>query len=83
MANHNHESSLVFRAALARFEAGLTREQKQRFRGCTLENVETAIDQIQQKHGARRQARNMGKMKAFLEAMTHIGRVFEVFFKRL
>ena len=76
---NDDDSTTVFGAALQRFQTGLTAAQRENFKGCTLKDVQDAIEKIQGKHGANRKARNMNKVKAFLEAMRHVGQIVEVF----
>ncbi|KAH7117462.1 hypothetical protein EDB81DRAFT_244147 [Dactylonectria macrodidyma] len=68
-----------FEDALAKFRASLTERQRRDFAPCTLKDVHTAIDEIQDRLGSQRQLRNMKRITKFIEAMTQLGQVVEVF----
>ncbi|KAH8592598.1 hypothetical protein B0O99DRAFT_716361, partial [Bisporella sp. PMI_857] len=68
-----------FENALVKFRASLTEKQRHDFAPCTLEDVQTAIEEIQVRLGSQRRLRNMKRMAKFIEAMTQLGQVVEVF----
>jgi len=68
-----------FENALVKFRASLTEKQRRDFALCTLKDVQTAIDEIQVRLGSQRRLRNMKRIAKFIEAMTQLGQVVEVF----
>ena len=68
-----------FENALVRFREGLTETQRRDFAPCTLKHVEIAIEDIQIRLGSKRRLRNMMRIAKFIEAMTQLGQVVEVF----
>jgi hypothetical protein len=69
----------IFENALIKFRASLTEKQRRDFATCTLKDVQTAIDEIQVRLGSQRRLRNMKRIAKFIEAMTQLGQVVEVF----
>ena len=69
----------IFAEAVTKFQANLTRKQRQDFSGCTKDDVVKAIRHIQDVHGSQRRMRNMKKISRFIEAMNQLGQVAEVF----
>jgi hypothetical protein len=69
----------VFENALIKFRASLTEKQRRDFAPCTLKDVRAAIDEIQVRLGSQRRLRNMKRIAKFIEAMTQLGQVVEVF----
>jgi hypothetical protein len=69
----------IFENALIKFRASLTEKQRSDFAPCTLKDVQTAIDEIQVRLGSQRRLRNMKRIAKFIEAMTQLGQVVEVF----
>jgi hypothetical protein len=68
-----------FESALVKFQASLTESQRRDFAPCTLNDVQTAIEDIQFRLGSQRKLRSMRKIAKFIEAMTQLGQVVEVF----
>jgi len=68
-----------FENALVKFRASLTENQRRDFAPCTLNDVQTAIENIQLRLGSQRRLRSMKKIAKFIEAMTQLGQVVEVF----
>jgi hypothetical protein len=68
-----------FENALVKFRASLTESQRRDFVPCTLNDVQTAIEDIQLRLGSQRRLRNVKKIAKFIEAMTQLGQVVEVF----
>ncbi|KAF2190709.1 hypothetical protein K469DRAFT_733387 [Zopfia rhizophila CBS 207.26] len=68
-----------FENALVKFRASLTENQRRDFAPCTLKDVQTAIEDIQVRLGSQRRLRNMKRVAKFIEAMTQLGQVVEVF----
>ncbi|RYP71616.1 hypothetical protein DL769_004656 [Monosporascus sp. CRB-8-3] len=68
-----------FENALAKFRASLTEKQRRDFTLCTLNDVRIAIDEIQVRLGSQRRLRSMKRIAKFIEAMTQLGQVVEVF----
>ncbi|KAI0536611.1 hypothetical protein GGR58DRAFT_381624 [Xylaria digitata] len=68
-----------FENALVKFRASLTEKQRRDFALCTLKDVQIAINEIQVRLGSQRRLRNMKRIAKFIEAMTQLGQVVEVF----
>jgi len=68
-----------FENALTKFRASLTEKQRRDFAHCTRNDVEKAIDDIQVRLGSERRLRNMKRIAKFIEAMSELGKVVEVF----
>jgi len=68
-----------FENALIKFRASLTERQARDFATCTREDVAKAIEDIQVRLGSERRLRNMRKIAKFIEAMSELGKVVEVF----
>ena len=68
-----------FENALVKFRASLTESQRRDFAPCTLNDVQTTIEDIQLRLGSQRKLRSMKKVAKFIEAMTQLGQVVEVF----
>lgn len=68
-----------FENALVRFRKNLTESQKRDFAPCTLKDVEKAIEDIQARLASKRKLKNMNRIAKFIEAMTQLGQVLEVF----
>lgn len=70
-----------FERALNTFKQSLSPTLTRQFSICTLQDVKTAIRDIQQKEGQAQDGRlrNMARLKAFIEAMEEFGKVVEIF----
>jgi hypothetical protein len=68
-----------FENVLVEFRASLTEKQRRDFAPCTLKDVQTTINEIQDRLGSQRRQRNMKRIAKFIEAMTQLGQVVEVF----
>lgn len=68
-----------FDNALAKFRASLTEGQRRDFGPCTLKDVQIAIEEVQARLGSQRRLRNMNRITRFIEGMTQLGQVVEVF----
>ncbi|KAF2993718.1 hypothetical protein E8E14_000319 [Neopestalotiopsis sp. 37M] len=80
--DHSFDDSImdsIFEQAIARFQAELTDEQRLEVKGCTRDDVEKTIADIQLHWGASRRLRHMNRLSKFLEAMAQLGQVVEVF----
>lgn len=69
----------AFSRAIDRFQASLTREQREQFAGCNKTEVEKTIVNIQMRHGSQRRQKNMRRVTKFVEGMSQLGQVIEVF----
>ncbi|KAF2968408.1 hypothetical protein GQX73_g5171 [Xylaria multiplex] len=69
----------AFENALVKFRASLTEKQRRDFAPCTLKDVQIAIDEVQVRLGSQRRLRSMKRIARFIEAMTQLGQVVEVF----
>jgi len=69
----------AFKNSISRFTASLTEEQRRNFRVCNLQDVTDAIRKIEDDLLSKRQQRNMRRIQKFLEAMTQLSKVIEVF----
>jgi len=68
-----------FDNALDKFRRSLTEKQRLDFQSCTLNEVQAAIEGIQARLGARWELRSMTRIQKFIEAMTQLGQVVEIF----
>lgn len=68
-----------FRSAVSRFKAGLTEKQRQDFCICSLQDITVAVKDIENRLSSQRRQRNMNRITKFLEAMTQLSKVVEVF----
>lgn len=69
----------AFSKALDRFRAGLTKEQRDRFARCDKREVEKTIAAIQDKYGSKNRQKYMKRLSKFIEGMSQLGQVVEVF----
>ncbi|KAK4096488.1 hypothetical protein N658DRAFT_349284 [Parathielavia hyrcaniae] len=69
----------IFEHAVSRFEASLADKQRRKFQGCTRGDVDDEILGIQKRLALERQQRNMRRLSKFIEGMTQLGKVIEVF----
>lgn len=70
---------LIFKEAVARFRAGLTKKQMEEFAECTKDDVINTIRQIQDRYGSQRRLRHIRRLSKFVEGMSQLGQVVEVF----
>lgn len=68
-----------FQNALLKFRASLTERQRRDFTMCSLEDVERAINEIQDRLGSKRQLRSMKRIIKFTEAMGQLNDVVQAF----
>lgn len=68
-----------FQRVLGKFTARLTKEENAEFQITSLEDVLTAVEDIQIEQGRRREMMNMTRIQRFLEAMRQYGTIIEVF----
>jgi hypothetical protein len=73
------QCSTICRNVLSKFNQRVSSSRRQEFANCTLQDVQTAIADVQLRLGAERKLRNMNKIAAFLEAISQLGTVVEVF----
>ena len=71
--------STAFQRALQKFRQGLSEEQKHKFAISSLEDVRREILRVQDEHGSAKKLRSMNRLGKFLEAMTQIEQVVQVF----
>ncbi|KAG4435756.1 hypothetical protein IFR05_008770 [Cadophora sp. M221] len=69
----------AFEKAVERFRGGLTKSQQEQFTGCKKQDVEKIIQDIQSRHGAQKRLKSMRRVSKFIEAMSQLGQVVEVF----
>ncbi|RBR14483.1 uncharacterized protein FIESC28_07719 [Fusarium coffeatum] len=69
----------VFAQAVAKFKKRLTKVQADTFVDCTIDDVRNQISDIQNHHGSQRRQRNMVRLSKFVEGMSQLGKVMEVF----
>ncbi|KAH7330241.1 hypothetical protein BKA65DRAFT_55430 [Rhexocercosporidium sp. MPI-PUGE-AT-0058] len=69
----------AFEKAVERFRGGLTKRQQEQFFGCKKQDVERIIQDIQSRHGAQKRLKSMRRVSKFIEAMSQLGQVIEVF----
>jgi uncharacterized protein YydD (DUF2326 family) len=78
--NQTHGASdAVFDQAVAKFKKRLTKPQADAFVNCTINDVKNQISDIQNHHGSQRRLRNMVRLSKFVEGMSQLGKVMEVF----
>ena len=78
--NQTHGASdPVFDQAVARFKKGLTKAQADAFANCSIQDVKNQIRDIQNRHGSQRRLKNMARLSKFIEGMSQLGKVVEVF----
>ena len=68
-----------FSRALTNFTKSLSKEQSDEFKFSTLEDLQVAIANIQERQASEKKMRNLNRLKSFLEAMEQYGKVIEVF----
>jgi len=73
------KSTDSFSKSLARFREKLSEEQKQQFSLSSLEDVELAIQQIQDRIGPEKKLRNFTRIRKFLEAMKQVEELVKIF----
>lgn len=73
------ETSDSFARALERFRGSLTKEQQEQFSGTDLDAVTKQIQNIQDELGAKKRLRNFNKISKFLEAMSQVEQLVQVF----
>ncbi|KAK8867413.1 C2H2 domain-containing protein [Apiospora arundinis] len=69
----------AFEKALEAFQSRLKPSEKAQFKATTLDELKATILSLQADQRARKQMRNMTKIRGFLEAMEQFGKVVEVF----
>jgi hypothetical protein len=68
-----------FNKSLEKFRATLSEEQKQQFSFSSIEDVELAIQRIQERIGPEKKLRNFTRIRKFLEAMKQVEELVRVF----
>lgn len=68
-----------FRRALAKFKQGLDPSLVQQFSISTLDDVRILAETIQHEQGPQGKLRHLGRLEPFIEAVTQLGTVVEVF----
>ncbi|KAI1736489.1 hypothetical protein F4680DRAFT_432296 [Xylaria scruposa] len=71
--------SKAFDRALQRFRDGLTKEQQKQFEASSLDEVDAEIQNIQSRLGSMKKLRSLGRLSKFLEAMTQIEQLVQIF----
>jgi hypothetical protein len=69
----------IFQKAVVSFEASLTEKQRREFQGCSLKHVEDTIRGIDNRLASQRKQRNIRRIAKFVEGMSQLGKVIEVF----
>lgn len=69
----------AFDAALAEFQSELRPKDRPKFLNTTYKNLKSEVDGIQTRLMQQRRGKNLVRLKSFLEAMDHFGKVVEVF----
>jgi len=69
----------AFQKVLDDFRCSLAQDDRDEFRYTTLEDLQSCILEIQEKHASERKVKNMTRLNSFLEAMEQYGNVIEVF----
>ncbi|KAM7210934.1 Ankyrin repeat-containing domain protein [Rhypophila decipiens] len=68
-----------FQNALLRFQTSLTKKQRDEFQACSLQDVKITIKELETSLAAQRKQRNMRKMAKFVEGMSQLAQVVELF----
>ncbi|KAM7203083.1 hypothetical protein V8F33_002431 [Rhypophila sp. PSN 637] len=68
-----------FQNALLKFQTSLTRKQRDEFQACSLQDVKNTIKELETSLAAQRKQRNMRKMAKFVEGMSQLAQVVELF----
>jgi hypothetical protein len=68
-----------FERALEAFKKSLKKKDQNNFKSTTFDELEKSITGLQAKQNAKRQLRNLNRLKPFLEAIEQYGKVIEVF----
>lgn len=83
MANlHNQsqsQSQSTFNRVLMDFTKTLSPEREDDFRFTKLDDLHTAITEIQSKQASEKKMRNLTRLRSFIDAMKDYGKVIEVF----
>jgi hypothetical protein len=69
----------AFENAVKRFCGSLTKRQKEQFADCKKQDVERIIQDIQARLGAQKRLKYMRRVSKFIEGMSQLGQVIEVF----
>jgi ribosomal protein S21 len=69
----------AFDNALKRFRESLTKGQREQFAHCKKQDVQRTIQDIQTRHGSQRSLKNMRRVSKFIEGMSQLSQVIEVF----
>jgi hypothetical protein len=69
----------AFGNAVNRFRESLTKSQREQFAHCQKEDVERTILNIQARHGSQKRLKHMRRISKFIEGMSQLGEVIEVF----
>ncbi|RYP30902.1 hypothetical protein DL767_006034 [Monosporascus sp. MG133] len=77
MANNGDSSS--FELALEAFKASLKRNDREKFANVKFQDLLDEMDKIQRDQQPKRRAKNLARLRPFLEAMEQFGKVIEVF----
>ncbi|OQV01238.1 NACHT domain-containing protein [Cladophialophora immunda] len=72
-------ASHLFQAELTKFKNRLSGEQLRSFKCTSLNDVKDAINEIQKRQEAKRELRNLTRIRGFLDAMEQFGNIIEVF----
>ena len=71
--------SLVVQGAVDKFRASLTRPQREKFKSCDLSAVNNAVKEVENTLGGLRKNPRMHRARRFIEGMSHLSKVVEVF----
>lgn len=69
----------IFDKAVASFAASLTEKQRRDFRSCSRKDIELTILDIDSRLASERKQQKMRRIAKFVEGMTQLGKVIEVF----
>lgn len=69
----------VLNRAIEKFRKSLTDEQKNLFVASSVDNVKNEIQSIQERHGSKKKLRSLNRLSKFLEAMTQIEQLVQIF----
>ncbi|KAI0022836.1 hypothetical protein F4780DRAFT_769516 [Xylariomycetidae sp. FL0641] len=75
----NNHSAPLFERALESFKKDLKKKDLENFSRTTMSDLMQSLEDVQKVHHSQRRGKNLARLKPFLEAMSNLGKVIEVF----
>ncbi|KAF4989706.1 hypothetical protein FDECE_14621 [Fusarium decemcellulare] len=72
-------SDTIFDKAVVQFKKRIHKKHLEKFTQCTLDDVRSQIKDIEDRYGSQRRLRHMNRLSKFVEGMTQLGQVVEMF----